>query len=470
MKTGFSPTYRLLIIALLPLVLGFVSYLIDQLLVLVIIADVIIVLICLVDLLLSNNSKITGSPGLQTQGNQILSNSINENYSADNKSATLNITVDIPPVLKSQSYNLFNISVKNSHFQSLSLFFLFDTGPEFSREYSRKPFTIAPYKTESFSIRVFCFRRGSYTIDNLFVSYSSIMGLFKFYSKVKIDVSVKILPFVPADKNPFSIMRLGRRDPAGHQKNRIYGDGSHFELLRDYNKGDEYSRIDWKATARKGKPITRVYRTENRLSLAIMLDCGRLLSSSQGYKTLLDFAVDSALTLSYSALKWGDSISLTGFADNIITHIPPSKDLRAINRINYSLSTLDNEIIESDYKKAFGYIGSVLSKRSLIVLFTDIYDDSNIKIYKKCLSVLSRKHSILIVLLRDKKLFDLCDKKVPTYESLYTKIAAIDLANRREKTIREIKKIGVSVLDLYPEEVNSEVINEYSRIKMKGKG
>jgi uncharacterized protein (DUF58 family) len=251
----------------------------------------------------------------------------------------------------------------------------------------------------------------------------------------------------------------------GLQRNKLIGGGINFEMLKDYEKSDEFSRIDWKATARRRIPVTRVYRFENNVELAIMIDCGRIMSTEVYGKSLLDYAVDAANLLSYSALRGNDNVSFTAFADKIIQYIPPVRTMKNFKKINLSLTHLQYHFVECNYQTAFTFVRSKLSKRSLIVIFTDILDDSNIREFHKIFMQMQKKHLVLLILLRDKNLFFTANSGNITKESIYMKAAACDLVLKRNKTIFDLKRLGIHILDLYPEKANTIVLNKYIELK-----
>ena len=72
------------------------------------------------------------------------------------------------------------------------------------------------------------------------------------------------------------------RDPAAIRASRRRGGESEFERLREYRRGDEYRSIDWKATARRQKLISREYQLESNQNLMFLLDAGRLMTARDG--------------------------------------------------------------------------------------------------------------------------------------------------------------------------------------------
>src|SRR5207245_2530751 len=112
-------------------------------------------------------------------------------------------------------------------------------------------------------------------------------------------------------------LRRGLAYDAGQRRARIPGAGSLFERLREYQPDDDPRSISWAATARRGRPISVEYETERQQRILILLDAGRMMSSTLGGLTKLDHAVNTALMLAYVAIATGDEVRLMGFADAV---------------------------------------------------------------------------------------------------------------------------------------------------------
>jgi uncharacterized protein (DUF58 family) len=105
-------------------------------------------------------------------------------------------------------------------------------------------------------------------------------------------------------------LRRGLAYDAGQRRARVPGAGTVFERLREYLPDDDPRSISWTATARRGRPITVEYETERQQRILILLDAGRMMSSTLGGLTKLDHAVNTALMLSYVATAKGDEVGL----------------------------------------------------------------------------------------------------------------------------------------------------------------
>lgn len=124
------------------------------------------------------------------------------------------------------------------------------------------------------------------------------------------------------------LARRGQVAEIGLHTPRFLGRGTEFERLREYQTDDDYRRINWKDTARIGRPVSVEYQTERSQNVILMLDAGRLMAAPIGPLAKIDYAINAALMLAYVASRMGDNVGLLAFADRISVHLPPRRGKR----------------------------------------------------------------------------------------------------------------------------------------------
>ena len=139
--------------------------------------------------------------------------------------------------------------------------------------------------------------------------------------------------------------------------------------------GDETRIIDWKATARRGKPIARQYEDERRQQVLIVIDAGRLLTAEvDGVAAARGGRSSAALQLARAAVEHDDNVGLMVFADTVQRYVAPARGRRALRAVLEGLAQAEGRLVESDYPAAFRYLAAHNRKRALTVLFTDVID------------------------------------------------------------------------------------------------
>src|SRR5205823_2542419 len=172
-----------------------------------------------------------------------------------------------------------------------------------------------------------------------------------------------------------SLARAQRRWEQGITPLRRLGEGRLFESLRDWVPGDDLRHIDWKATGRRGKVITRQFEAERRQHVLLVLDLGRLLTAEiAGGVSRLEYVVRAALELAYAAVQHDDNVGVMAFADGVQHFVAPQRGRLALKRVLDVLARVEPRLVEPDYPGAFRYLAARNRKRALTVLFTDVID------------------------------------------------------------------------------------------------
>src|SRR5262249_42806038 len=148
-------------------------------------------------------------------------------------------------------------------------------------------------------------RRGDYQFGNLHLRWNSILGLLRRQATFPAVAPVKVYPNLVDVKKYDLLLRKNRLWELGLRTTRIFGSGTEFERLRDYLPDDEYRRVNWKATARRGKPISVEYETERSQNIMALLDIGRMMRSPVGDVAKLDYAINAVLLLAFVAAQKG---------------------------------------------------------------------------------------------------------------------------------------------------------------------
>jgi uncharacterized protein (DUF58 family) len=262
------------------------------------------------------------------------------------------------------------------------------------------------------------------------------------------------------------LLALQHRTELGVRRVREIGEGREFERLREYVRGDDPRRIDWKATARHGSPIVREYEAERSQSIMIVIDAGRLMAETFGGRERLDHALAAALVLADAAAVHGDAVGCMVFADSVQAYVPPGRN--ALARLADMFAEVETRRVEPDYPSAFRHLGRKLRRRSLVVIFTDVIDAGASAALLDNLGASARRHVPLIVALRNTELDDTVQAPVQDDAAAYMRAAAEELLQARAVALNTVRRRGVLVADVRPEAATGEALARYLEIKRRG--
>ena len=311
-------------------------------------------------------------------------------------------------------------------------------------------------------------QRGDYTFGDVNIRYPSLLRTFTRQARYPTSASVKVYPNV-LDVRKYDIMaRKGLLFEIGLRAARIFGTGTEFERLREYNTDDEFRRINWKATARRGKPIAAEYETERSQYIVSVIDTGRLMRPPIGDLAKLDYAINTSLLLTYVATLKGDHTGLLTFADDVRTYLSPKSGKGQFYRMLEALYNVHFEPVEADYAKALAYLSLKNKRRSLIIVFTDLVTLDAAKPLIANMARLAQRHLPLCVVVSDPNITNLAHIETDNSGAVYKRAVAEMLLDERQVVLDTLNRNGVLTLDVPADKLSVSVINKY--LELKGRG
>jgi uncharacterized protein (DUF58 family) len=249
---------------------------------------------------------------------------------------------------------------------------------------------------------------------------------------------------------------------------RRRGEGRTFESLRDYVQGDDTRHMDWKATARRGRPIVREYEVERHQNVLLMLDAGRMMTATVGSLTKLDCAVNAAMLVTHAAVTHGDKVGLLVFAEEVLAYLPPRAGKQQVGRVLEALYRIQPSLIEPDYGSAFRYLATRRLQRALILVFTDLVDARASARLLRHVAALMPHHLALLTAIADPALERYAREAPAAVGTVYRQAVARDLLEDRAEALKSVTARGGLALDVPPEGLNLAVVNRYLEVKRRG--
>jgi len=309
--------------------------------------------------------------------------------------------------------------------------------------------------------------RGEASLGDVYVWVENPIGLIRRRWIVGGDAIARVFPDLSAVERYGMLARRGRLIEAGFRKLRLRGGGGEFDSLREYMPDDEFRAIDWKATARRGKLMVAQYDVERSQNVMLVLDAGRLMTPRIGAQRKFDFAVTAALSVASIASLADDKVGLLAFAGDVIEHVAPRSGVRHANGLTQRIYDLQPRFEESDYERAFAYLRRRQPKRSLVIVFTDMFDPVASATVLANMSVLSPRHLVVCVLMNDEAIEAAVALDPRTAHDAYRASVASTLLAERRKAAAVLGQRGVSVIDVPAAQLTVSLINAYVEIKSR---
>ncbi|HUF39102.1 MAG TPA: DUF58 domain-containing protein [Anaerolineales bacterium] len=308
-------------------------------------------------------------------------------------------------------------------------------------------------------------RRGDYEFGDIHLRWQGPLGLVVRQGKTEAAGPVKVYPNLLDIRRYDLLLKQNRLQEMGLRQARVFGEGTEYERLREYSPDDDYRRIDWKATARRARPITVEYQTERSQNVFVAIDAGRMMQSPVDQIAKLDYVVNAALLLAYVATGKGDKVGLMTFTDRVESFVSPKGGRGQFYRLLELLYRVEPQPVEPDYATAFAYLGLKHRKRSLVVIFTDISGGMGVQALVESVSQLSRQSLPLVVTIGDPDVAEAARVRPSDSLEAYQRAAAEDLLEARRLALETLERRGVPTVDVAADRLSLRVIERYLEIK-----
>ncbi|HEY8121533.1 MAG TPA: DUF58 domain-containing protein [Myxococcota bacterium] len=251
---------------------------------------------------------------------------------------------------------------------------------------------------------------------------------------------------------------------AGVRPARKRGDGMEFESLRDYAPGDDPRRLDWAASARRGRPVVRQHQHERNHVVLLALDTSRLMGARAGGRTKLDWAIDALLALAHASQAAGDRVGLAIFDRDLRAHVSPRARRHGIGAFAEALRNVEPQLVEADHLRFAQRLVALQRQRALVVVLTDFVEAEAGRLIDP-FAVLGKRHRVLVVALRDPVFAALDPRAEAPPAQLYRRLVLDDLLHEREAALLRLQRAGVETLDLPPERVSAPLLNRFLALR-----
>lgn len=310
--------------------------------------------------------------------------------------------------------------------------------------------------------------RGDASFGDLHLRLLGPLGLCARQVRVPAAQAVKIYPDLTALSREALALARSSDAPSERTLRRRAAEGREFESLREYRPGDDYRHIDWKASARHANTFVRTWQPERHQPMLLLLDCGRHMAGKVQGRRKLDHAVDAALRLARVGLDAGDVVGVMAFASDVLTFLPPRKGHEHLRLITESLYRAEAALEESDYGRAYDFAFARQTRRTLVVLFTDLVDpEASAGLLTRTLALRPR-HLPVVASLLDEDVRDAAIDVPVEAQDAYSRQAATRLESEFRRTASTLRDAGALVVRAPAQGFGAAALNVYLDVKSRG--
>jgi uncharacterized protein (DUF58 family) len=312
---------------------------------------------------------------------------------------------------------------------------------------------------------VFPTKRGEYRWGEIYMRQLAPWGLAWNTWKVSQGQTVEVYPDLAGLRS--LSLRLTLQTTGNIRRAARLGMGTEFAELREYGTGDDPRLIDWKATARRNRLLLRVLEPEQEQTLIILLDRGRLMTAQVNGLTRFDWGLNATLALALTALHRGDRVGIGVFDHQMQLWIPPERRQAHLSTLLERLTPIQPVLLEPDYLGAVTTLTQQQTRRALVVLITDVIDQTASAELLSALGRLLPRYLPFCVTLRDPQIDRQADTATDTVTRAYQRAVALDLLTQRQVALAKLKQKGGLVLDAPADRISHELVDRYLQLKAR---
>lgn len=259
----------------------------------------------------------------------------------------------------------------------------------------------------------------------------------------------------------------------GIKRIRRVGHHTDFEQIKDYVAGDDFRTINWKASARRSKLMVNVYQDERSQQIISVIDKGRVMQQAFQGMTLLDYSINASLVLSYVAMYKEDRAGLATFSSDFDTFVPASRRPGHLQVLMEALYAQQTEFGETDYSALVANLNKHVTKRSLIVLYTNFTGQVSLQRQLPYFQQLNQRHRLLVVFFEDVELKEYLathhshHNRRRSTEDYYRQVMADRFVYEQRLIVSTLRQHGILSLLTTPENLSVDVINRYLEMKQR---
>lgn len=323
-------------------------------------------------------------------------------------------------------------------------------------------------------------KRGGYAIEGFYAERDSALGLWALRYRVPLKAEARVYPGVLNEKRSVAAMLLNR--PSGLNPQRQLGQGREFERLREYFPGDSFDSIHWKASARRTRPITKVYQIERAQDIYVIIDASRLSArpvdsgsiastgqTEAGHDSVLERFLTAGLILGIAAERQGDMFGLITFSDRVHRFLRASNGRSHFNSCKEALYLLEPSTATPDYDELCSFISTRIRKRALLVFLTSLDDPVLAEGFTHNMDIIRKRHLPLAMMITPgaaaKPLFT---EPAPMHmDGIYSALGGHLIWHDLQELDKTLRSKGVMFKATESAALSVELINMYASIKRR---
>ena len=329
-------------------------------------------------------------------------------------------------------------------------------------------FSLAKQEEKSITYTMRPVTRGEYAFGHLNLFVSSVFGL---WSRRLQPVGPGITPVYPSvlQMKQMELRAMNRlAHLGGIKKMRNIGHSYEFEQIKNYTEGDDYRSINWRASGRHNDVMVNQYDDEKSQNVYCIIDKSRVMRMPFEGLSLMDYAINTSLALSNIIIRKEDKVGLITFSDVMGSILKADRRTGQLGKILETLYREKERPVESNYELLYQATRTLLSVRSLLILFTNFESMYALERQLPYLRRINKFHLLTVVFFENTELEQLATEPATTQEGIFEKITARKFMQDKKEIVQRLRQFGIQAVLTKPQDLSINTINKYLELKARG--
>jgi len=320
--------------------------------------------------------------------------------------------------------------------------------------------------------------RGRYDLQRCCIGMASPLGLWLRRKTLPCVSEIRVHPDLMSERKRVSAV-FPNRGNAGVHIQRQVGRGREFDNLREYVAGDGYDEIHWKATAKRARPITKVFQIERTQEVNVIIDASRLSArvpdapnrtaadlEDPNTSTMLERFVTAAMILAAAADRQGDRFGVMSFSDRVDNFVRAKTGHTHYRACRDALYALQPKMVAPDFSELFAFIRLRLRRRALLVFLTSLDDPIVAEHFAHSLPLIARQHLVVVNMIRPWGVGRLFSGDEPSsVDDIYRNLGGHLRLGQLEELQKDLQHTGARFNLVENENLCPKLVSQYINLK-----
>lgn len=373
-----------------------------------------------------------------------------------------------PHVLPLGDEQTISIYVKNNQNTIATIEVVDELPEEFQkRDFSFK-FNLSSNEERTITYNVRAITRGAYKFGNCNIFVSTLLGLIQHKIIFDVKTTTPVYPSSVQVKKHELLLFNKLHTFQGVKKMRKIGHSYEFEQIKNYTDGDDIRTINWKATGRRNQLMINQFGDEKSQQIYSILDKSRAMNMPFNGLSLLDYAVNTTLVISNTAIHKDDKAGVLTFNEKIGHFVKATKKPGQLKLISETLYREQESSLEANFELLYNAVTRLIKQRSLVILYTNFESYYTLERYLPILRKINRSHLLLVVVFKNTEIEKYSYEQANDTLDIYHKTIGKKFLGEKEMMVKELAKYGIQSILTAPEDLSTLTINKYLEFKAKG--